>query len=1051
MGTAPTSFSKDFAIDTSILAPGSSAKVSIAASTDANALAAIFANDKFPSGKIELGHIALQASTGSGLAFKAGGTSVNFKASADFQTGVGIYDVPADALATLHLQAPASLDLAIPGAGASRYLLMQWGYDVAASVSGSHPIGVLGSASFGVDAKHDAVYAVLHRFDGNTGAHTVLADTISSWRLPRHVAFAAGEVNLKPGTWVLAEVDGSVAIKLAAQLGYNVTFTKEAKLLGLSRQLGAKIDAGLKATFGFSASGKYIVVAGRESADPASAVVRLRLFKQSLKGLDFGLNLTVGVTGQVPLPDKFDDFVQALFGVHGAQVVNDLHVFEQLTDPTKDLGDTIARLTNKTALDLLQRATGLNPATEFNKARGIVLDALNQWYKLPDRLSGMLWSFLGKQTGATVAGQFKTFLTALSNHDAKKRSEALAKAIQSVTFGDTPQGQFLEAIADKGLLALGNDLDGVSSIAAQTLSVLDGGVIGKLQGFINEKLNLDTIRKAVSDNDFNKVDEWLIKRLADFLDKQVLPADLKDIQKAIFAVDQKARDIYAQGLKALKTRYSVDFAATYQRTTTDTALLDVNFDLSKPEAQALFQDVAGGSNLDGLLVTETAGVTLNKASLSHEIKRTGTVDLHMPFFDFTGTHVNDSIATLTTEEHAGRVLVYQIKATDTETVKSRFQSQLSVLGSLRISAGQPLQLASGGTVAYETLQVKKDMRPLDLQQRTNPFIHNYLSSLFKGGDASILSFLSDFDNAVTAALHNQSNHLGDMALSMQVSMPANVLAGWFTPRSKQQLHDDKTRMSRRLQGTLKRTLPVFYFQDLDNVQMNTPAAALLVWSCLPVSTSINLDSGGVLHFNTDKEVFWDHPSVDLRRAVARDAHTLATLGAVLSGLQARLREAGRDAQGFEPGMAGRFVEMALNTSTPMTGDALLSGLLFTESQMVRGAADALDAIQSAVSQASTAPTEAIKKLAEYAADLTDTFNHRLSSVYGNDSLRTLGPLALLESSAAITPAFQTVTPNAMLRMYVLNNGHTFDIGTFLNGSMPPGNEVALTQTLVNLN
>jgi hypothetical protein len=290
-----------------------------------------------------------------------------------------------------------------------------------------------------------------------------------------------------------------------------------------------------------------------------------------------------------------------------------------------------------------------------------------------------------------------------------------------------------------------------------------------------------------------------------------------------------------------------------------------------------------------------------------------------------------------------------------------------------------------------------------------------------------------------------------MALSMQVSLPAAALTGWFIQRSKDQLHSDRMIMSRRLQATLKRTLPGFYFQDLDHLQFNTPAAALLVWSCLPVSTSVSLDNGAIQHFNTDKDVFWNFPDVDVRRAVARDPHTLATLGAALAALQARLREAGRDTSSFEPGLAGRFVEMALNTSDPMTGDALFNGLLFTESQMIRGASDALDAIQSAGNQAATAPTKAIQKLAEYAADLTDTFNHRLSSVYGNDSLRTLGPLALLEASAAITPEFQNVTPNAMLRMYVLNTGHTFDLGTFLTGNMPPGNEVALTQTLVNLN
>jgi len=39
--------------------------------------------------------------------------------------------------------------------------------------------------------------------------------------------------------------------------------------------------------------------------------------------------------------------------------------------------------------------------------------------------------------------------------------------------------------------------------------------------------------------------------------------------------------------------------------------------------------------------------------------------------------------------------------------------------------------------------------------------------LFGGGDASIRSFYTDLDNALTAATHNQSNHLGDMGVSMQ--------------------------------------------------------------------------------------------------------------------------------------------------------------------------------------------------------------------------------------------------------------------------------------------
>jgi hypothetical protein len=39
-------------------------------------------------------------------------------------------------------------------------------------------------------------------------------------------------------------------------------------------------------------------------------------------------------------------------------------------------------------------------------------------------------------------------------------------------------------------------------------------------------------------------------------------------------------------------------------------------------------------------------------------------------------------------------------------------------------------------------------------------------------------------------------------------------------------------------------------------------------------------------------------------------------------------------------------------------------------------------------------------------------------------------------------------PAAMLKLYALKPGHTFDLGTFIEGTLPPEKEVALTQTLV---
>ena len=87
-----------------------------------------------------------------------------------------------------------------------------------------------------------------------------------------------------------------------------MNFAKDATLLGVTHDLSAKIDASLKATFGFNVSGKYIVVVGRESTAP---VVRLQLWKQSSKGLDFGFNVAAGIQGADPqLPTNFDDFIR---------------------------------------------------------------------------------------------------------------------------------------------------------------------------------------------------------------------------------------------------------------------------------------------------------------------------------------------------------------------------------------------------------------------------------------------------------------------------------------------------------------------------------------------------------------------------------------------------------------------------------------------------------------------------------------------------------------------------------------------------------------------
>jgi hypothetical protein len=451
----------------------------------------------------------------------------------------------------------------------------------------------------------------------------------------------------------------------------------------------------------------------------------------------------------------------------------------------------------------------------------------------------------------------------------------------------------------------------------------------------------------------------------------------------------------------------------------------------------LFRRVVDEGDLNELLVSETDGVTLNTAALSHETRRTTNVELRLPFLTADVTHVTQSLASLSVEEHAGRVLIYEFSASDKVMTANRARSELSVLGTLRDSPGGAVPVAAG-TVAYEARQVAKSMRAIELERRTRPFIETYLSSLFGGGNAAIQAFFDE--------VRGEKDDLGDVAVSMQVTYPAAVLASWLIPRDEAAVRSDGMKLSRSVQASLRRLIAQTYFENIDNLQFNESVAALLVWTSMPVSTSVGRDVAPV-KFNTDRDFFWDYATRDTRFAVARDPHTAKALATALGDAEARVRAAGKpNADLFRPARVSQFVQQALG----QMGDDYLFSLLNAEAHIVSGATDALRKIAAAIASTATAPTAAVRALSEFAGTLVDTFNGRLQVLYTPEAVRTLGPTMLAEASAAIYPAPQSVRPGAMLTFYVLGQGHSFVLSDFLNGALPPRGDVASAQTLVSL-
>src|SRR5262249_20340075 len=477
------------------------------------------------------------------------------------------------ALASLNLGETPGLDLAVSASADTRFAVLSSSYTASGTVNGKHPLGALGTLAVGVSATSNGTIAVLHRYQQADGARTVLEQTIGSWALPRNVAAAT---DLTVGTWLIGEVDGTLALNVAAALGYNMDFVRTVKAGTLAGDIGLKVDAAVNATFGLEVGGRYLVVVSRETADER---VRVQLFKLTRKGITFGVNLKVGVTGvETVAPDQIDDFIAAVFGVHGAQIASALKRIDDWTSKDKSVGQIVAGLVNEKAQDLFMDLTGKDLRQEFNAVRSQVLKGIDQWENLGPRVSSELWTLLGRHLSDQEMQLLNDSLTLLTTTDDAALRTAYESLLRDAGFTTSPLALLLNAAADEGLLALINRPNDVRSFATNVKGVLDGQVITRLQKYVEEKLSLDKVIAVVKQSDFDTLDSWLVGRLGVFFDKTLHFEDLNDIKDAIHLALAQRQKIYDKAKDALNSRYGFDFAETWERTTADTAVFDVEFD-----------------------------------------------------------------------------------------------------------------------------------------------------------------------------------------------------------------------------------------------------------------------------------------------------------------------------------------------------------------------------------------------------------------------------------------------------------------------------------------
>lgn len=1049
MSTPAISFNKKFLSD--------QANVSLdLSSPDAPALIAALRDGSgiIPPGEIPLGNIEAQVGGGGSVKFGGGQTgTVIVKGNAGASFSAGVFLDGADAVKAVAPSPELSDGLRLLDPDATRYVVVRAAYDIAASAKGSVALGAGAAATFGVTGSSRGIFAIIHRFNDADPALRVFRDTFSSWALPIQVENAN---DLAPATWLLAEVDGTIALQLGVQAGYDFSWIRAIDDGALKGDIGLRVQVGASAAFGFEASGKYFVVLAREGADE---VIRLRLYKLAKKGWNFALDARVGIKAELPpfidQPHKAEDLVAAIFGLNENQIVNILHETREFVNSNVSLQDKLAGVLMQLGGKAIEESTGLSQQeikNVYEAGRARVLEFLGRFDELLTSgghdLTSMLLSLTGHQLDE-MGGILKEIV---ATGGEKEVQQLVAGLLGKAGFEKSTIGRFVESAIGPALGVVNSTelANQVKSLAKQALAVMEGKTLQELLDFIRTKIHFDQVVKVGTEMDFDKLDNLLKDRLAAFLGKQrVLREDLNKIQGAINSVLANVDKFYSLALGAAKRELEFSFSATYYRSTTKTALVDVSFDLSKPGAAALLRKAVGG-NFDDLLLNPNPAATIAAAELTHNIQRNVSSELTMPFGAISNSAEVVSSSKLKVVEDNGRVLVYSLDATGTVAERKKlFQARNGRDSTLTIAAALPVSLAkkvkiwkdSSFKYSYRMERAVVKMRASQVLKEIGPLVETYVPGPFSDPQArSFEEFVADLDKSLDGKDPNSGTHdIGDTLITLDLTAPPSYLQAWTkAPLNRNDAH--YMRLSRVLQGRLKELVTFYYFSDPARYETLFSAAAPIVFSCMPPSTTIRLNSAGeVESFDTDKDLHWDTTVSDQIRAVAMSRRAVDALRVRLRTIEETLRgipELASTAQFYAQDQVSRVLTAALQRLSPGSiRPELLSGLLDLEWSLVDSAVSTGIEMARFRQAATTKPADALKHLAQFGEKLVDTFNKTLGDhPFLSGASRPLGTLLFLEATAAFDSAATTAAVAALMNIRVVQSGK-FTIDEMLAGKI----------------
>jgi hypothetical protein len=986
-------------------------------SPDPVTIAAIDGGTSFPQGDIDIGGLSVGVSTGTPVKLGDSARNIAFSFTGGTTYNLQVISEPAAVLKALNTNTniAGGIDLSTGKQPADRFMLLQLTYNLGATAKGTAAMGAGLTANFGVTGHVHGDWNVVHRF-GNDTALNVLGATFMAGRLPRQIKHPS---NLAPGTWLITEISGSIALNLGIMAGYDFSWLKKLSTGNLTGDIGVKVALAATASLGFSANGNYSLALSRSDA---TNKLRLAVYKLKKGNWTFALNASAGVQGVLPasLQDSTDpaELVKAIFGTHATQLLNDLQTVQKVA-----AGGSMSDQAASYFVMLGQKnLSGVATALElFNEGVDRVNTFVSQLGTLGQRTTSELFAMLSPGTDATIVSDLTTVLTDVKNAaaDPTQISAIIGNELARVAFFQTNFGKWLSAVLrDAGqaspLSALKDDsvLRSIGTAANTTLNILDAGDLQTLIDFAAQKLDLKNIPPLPN------IDTWLKAKIANFLGKgpeSVVQQDLTKVQGIVTTLFSNGQTFWTEAIKAAQKQYEATFVATYESATSDTALLDVEFDFDANSSLGpKLQDAINGNFTEILLDPSIAGVTLNTGVLTHGFHRQSHVELTLPFLDMGKTDVADVLASMTVKHDGGsRVLAYSVKGSNDAmsfiSGKSLRDGQMTVVMNIDVPAGVHKASDFRASLGYSLRAATSVTTTRQVISLLTPLVTTYSLPLTAG---EVDNWVIDLDKITEQVPTGQ---IGPSLISLDVAVDSTLPAVWLhSPTgSKDPAY---FALSRRIQLRLRSLIPTVYFAQSSRYDTLGSAYPLLVYSSLRPMNSFNIneDDPPRIIASTKDGVYWDWRDERLLTALMFDPTTRSKVLAKMASanqLLTSLRD--KSAKFYTPDNLNAVYAAAL---TKISASSLLPDLL---GSMIGFEATFIDAVISAATDlakfsafSGSDPANAMKAVSDFSGAIAKTFNQALSSsLFGGDELAALGSALFSEVTLGLAESINITVPS----------------------------------------